>query len=240
MTTSNQWEARKGRVRVTLTPAPDLSRRCYSECDRPGVTRAILGPLGPLYRGSKPFLPSTTSCPQPQQPSGRQALRWTYPLKSPTHAVSSGPCPLQVQFKLKPEHRPTNGLDDQFDNSNPENSGNDGQHGQLDGALSRSASRPAPSLSSDFTYRLPDYELGATSVPSISQEPNPSSHTTAPQHEWNTAPMLNDFGSPLFSPSEDTNSANFTGLATHDPFSSAIGNYLGDVPQFEAGLGFQA
>ena len=166
------------------------------------------------------------------------SLTMDVPTKSPDSRGELSPISTTDPSQAEPEYRPTNDLDD---NSNPEKSGNDGQPGQLDGAPSRSASRPAPSQSSDFTYRLPDYEFGATSVPSISQEPNPSSHTTALQHEWNTAlgPMLNNFRSPLFSPLEDTNSENFTGLAAHDPFSSAIGNYLGDVLQFETELGFQ-
>ena len=102
-----------------------------------------------------------------------------------------------------------------------------------------SASGPAPSLTSDVTYGLPDYDLGPTSVPSISQEPNPSSHTIALQHEWNTdlGPMLNNFGSSLFSSMGDTNPANFTGPVPHDPFSSTIGVYQGDVLQFGAELG---
>lgn len=105
-----------------------------------------------------------------------------------------------------------------------------------------SASDPAPSLSSDVTYGLPDYEFGVTSAPSTNQGPNPSSHTIAIPHEWNTdhlGPLLDNFGSTLFSSMGDTNPANLTGLAPHDPFSSTIGNYQNNVLQFEAGLGHE-
>lgn len=102
-----------------------------------------------------------------------------------------------------------------------------------------SASGPAPSLTSDVTYGLPDYDLGPTSVPSISQQPIPSSHTIALQHEWDTdpGPMLNNFGSSFFSSMGGTNPADLTGLAPHDPFSSTIGVYQDDILQFEAELG---
>ena len=94
-----------------------------------------------------------------------------------------------------------------------------------------------------MTYGLPDYDFGATSVPLISQEPNPASHTIALPHEWNMelhlVPTLNNFGSPLFSPIEDTSPANFTGLVARNPFSSTTGIYQRDSFPFEASLGGQ-
>ena len=102
-----------------------------------------------------------------------------------------------------------------------------------------SASGAPPSLTRDVTYGLSDYDPGATSVLSLSQEPNPSSHTIALQHEWNTdlGPMLNNFGSSLFDSMGGTNQANFAGLAPHDPFSSTTGVYQDDLLQFGAELG---
>jgi hypothetical protein len=143
------------------------------------------------------------------------------------------------QVQAEPEHRSTSDLGDHFDDSNPGNPGNNGRPGQPHGALDMSTSRPAPSLSSDVTYGLSDYGFGGTSVPSVNQGPSPASHTIAP-HEWNTTdlhlgPLLDNFGPTLFT--GDTNSANLTGLARHDLFSNTIGNYQGNILQFETELG---